>query len=202
MLAVPAAGIVVAVEGGVRVVGVWRGQRRPAWTARAMTGKRGHVELIPFSPERDLPLLGSWLQQPHVSRWWGDPAETLKEVSERPRGGGDALIAAGGVPVGYVRWQVPARKELDAAGLFEVPDEVVDIDIAIGEAKQLDRGIGSAALVILRERLTRAGVTMVMLATAVRNERAVRAYEKAGFTRRRQFVDTDGGTYVLMAFEP
>jgi ribosomal protein S18 acetylase RimI-like enzyme len=167
-----------------------------------MTDERRHVELIAFSPERDLPRLHSWLQQPHVSRWWGDPAETLKEVAERPRGGGEALITAAGVPVGYVRWQVPAREELDAAGLYEVPDEVVDIDIAIGEVEQLGRGIGSAALAILRERLTREGVTMVMLATSVQNERAVRAYEKAGFTRRRQFIDTDGGAYELMAFEP
>jgi aminoglycoside 6'-N-acetyltransferase len=164
-------------------------------------GASEHVELIPFAPERDLDLLRSWLRQAHVSRWWGDPEEALKDASARPHGGGDALIAVGGVPVGYVRWQVPTREELDAAGLQEVPDDVIDIDMAVGEEAWIGRGIGPAALAILRDRLTRAGAKMVVLATSVENERAVRAYEKAAFTRRRQFVDTDGDTYWLMVFE-
>lgn len=40
-----------------------------------------------------------------------------------------------------------------------------------------------------------------MLATSIDNLRAIRAYEKAGFVRRRRFVDTDGGLYWLMVAE-
>ncbi len=165
----------------------------------ADTGK--HVELVPFSPEHDLPLVESWLRQQHVSQWWGDPVKALQEVSQRPRGGGEALIAVDGLPVGYVRWQVPRREELDAAGLHELPDDVVDIDIAVGDAERLGQGIGPAALAIVRDRLAEAGAGTIMLATSVENARAVRAYEKAGFARRRQFVDTDGSSYWLMVFE-
>jgi len=163
-----------------------------------MPGKAAHVQLTPFVPNRDTPLLESWLRRPHVSRWWGDPLKALEEASRPPAGGDEALIAVDGVPVGYVRWQVPAREELDAAGLHELSDDIVDIDIAIGEADLLGRGIGSRVLSILRDRLTRDGGSTVMLATSVDNARAVRAYEKAGFVRRRQFVDTDGGSYWLM----
>jgi len=160
-----------------------------------------NVELVAYCPERHSGLVASWLRQPHVSRWWGDPEKVAQELSLPPSGGGEALIATDGVPVGYVRWQVPARKELDAAGLHEVPDDVVDIDIAIGEVDHLGHGIGSRALAMLRERLVKDGAVMVMLATSVDNTRAVRAYEKAGFSRRREFIDTDGGEYWLLVFE-
>jgi len=43
-------------------------------------------------------------------------------------------------------------EELDAAGLHEVPDDAIDIDIAIGEEELLGKGIGSRALSILRDR--------------------------------------------------
>jgi aminoglycoside 6'-N-acetyltransferase len=90
------------------------------------------------------------------------------------------------------------RRELDAAGLHEVPDDAIDIDIAIGEGDLLGRGIGSRALSILREHLVREGVTTVMFATSVDNTRAIQAYERAGFVRQRQFIDTDGASYWLM----
>ncbi|MBS3957512.1 MAG: GNAT family N-acetyltransferase [Clostridiales bacterium] len=160
-----------------------------------------HVELVSYCPERHGALVASWLHQPHVSRWWGDPKKAAQELSVPPAGGGEAIIAADGAPVGYVRWQTPSRSDLDAAGLFDVPDDVTDIDIAIGETDYLGQGIGTRALVVLRERLVEGGTAMIILATSVANTRAVRAYEKAGFSRRRTFIDTDGGEYWLLTFE-
>lgn len=159
------------------------------------------VELTPFVPERDLALLESWLARPHVSRWWGDPQATLRELSRPPAGGGEAMISVDGERAGYVRWQVPGRGELDAAGLHEVPDDAIDIDIAIGDRDLLGRGIGVQALTVLRDRLIGDGATTIMLATSVDNLRAIRAYEKAGFVRRRRFIDSDGGSYWLMTAE-
>ena len=163
----------------------------------------GHdVALTEFHPERDLHLVESWLRRPHVSQWWGDPDEALLEVTARPHEGGDALIVVDGVPTGYIRWQIPSREELDAAGLSDLPRDVIDIDIAVGEAELLGLGIGSRAVALLRDRLVESGATTVIIATSVDNLRAIRAYEKAGFVRRRRFIDTDGGVYWLFAFEP
>jgi aminoglycoside 6'-N-acetyltransferase len=177
-------------------------QTGQASLARAVLGGEIlDVQLTQFVLERDFALLESWLTRPHVARWWGDPAKALQDVSQPPAGGGEALISVDGAPVGYVRWQVPLRRELDAAGLHEVPDDAIDIDIAIGEGDLLGKDIGSRALSILRERLLREGVTTVMLATSVDNTRAIHAYQRAGFVRRRRFVDTDGGSYWLMVSE-
>ncbi len=160
-----------------------------------------HVELSAFLPERHGDLLRSWLWQPHVSKWWGDPRKTLLEVSKPPTAGGEALITVDGSPVGYLRWQVPDQAELEAAGLHDVPLDAVDIDITVGEIDWIGRGVGPRALMLLVDRLVAGGASTIMLATSVENLQAVRAYEKAGFARRRQFVDTDGGAYWLMTIE-
>lgn len=167
-----------------------------------MVESPGHrVGLADFLPERHGDLLGSWLRRPHVSRWRGDPDKALLEVATPPNEGGEALITVDGRPVGYLRWQVPDRAELDAAGLHEVPPDAVDIDIAVGETAWLGRGVGPQALMLLVDRLVAEGASTIMLATSTTNVRAVRAYETAGFIRRRQFVDTDGGTYWLLTIE-
>ena len=54
---------------------------------------------------------------------------------------------------------------------------------------------------LLVERLVASGTTTIMLAASAEDLQAIRAYEKAGFQRRRQFIDTDGGKYWLMTIE-
>ena len=160
------------------------------------------VSLEAFSPERHGETLAAWAQAPHVARWWGEPATQLEAALRRPVGGGDALIVADGAPVGYVRWERPAREELEAAGLSELPAGTVDIDIAIGEADYLGRGIGSRALAEVVERLAAdQGVPAIILATSVENAAAIRAFEKAGFRRRRTFEDGEHGVMWLLQWE-
>jgi aminoglycoside 6'-N-acetyltransferase len=161
----------------------------------------GQVRLDPFDPDRDRELVAGWLRAPHVARWWGDPDKALREIVQRPAGGGDALIVADDVPVGYVRWQTPTRAELDEAGLHEIPGDAVDIDIAIGDEGYVGRGVGPRALRRLVDRLLGQGrAPMVILATEVENTAAVRAYEKAGFRRRRRFDDPECGPCWLLVF--
>jgi RimJ/RimL family protein N-acetyltransferase len=161
------------------------------------------VRLQPFDPERDAALVSTWVFAPHVSRWWGDPAKALAEVLERPAGGGDALIVADGVPVGYIRWQKLARAELDGSGLSEVCEQTtMDIDIAIGEPEYLGRGVGSRAIGLLVKELDgESGLRTIMITTSIDNVAALRAYEKAGFERRRRFDDADDGEYWLLTRE-
>ncbi len=47
-----------------------------------------------------------------------------------------ALIEADDRKVDLVLWQHPARLELDKAGILDVPESVIDIDIMIGEADE------------------------------------------------------------------
>jgi hypothetical protein len=83
---------------------------------------------------------------------WGDPAANLRLLSEPPANGSwRAIIEADGRKVGLVLWQHPTREELDAAGLTDIPTSVIDIDIMIGEADALGRGLGSGAISLVAE---------------------------------------------------
>jgi len=159
------------------------------------------VRLDPFDPERDADLVSIWVRAPHVSRWWGDPGKTLGEVLARPDGGGDALIVADEVAVGYIRWQKLTRAELDAAGLYEVPEATtIDIDIAVGEPDYIGLGVGSRAIgLLVKDLAANSSLRAIILSTSVDNLVALSAYEKAGFERRRRFDDPEYGECWLLA---
>lgn len=150
------------------------------------------VSLAAFDPEYHLHLVTAWLPQPHVARWWGDAEATLAEIRAHPVAT-EAIIEADGTPVGYLCWQTPSRAELAAAGLADLPADLVDIDLMIGVTHRLGCGIGPEALAQLCVRLRREGATTVGLGTATANRRALRAFEKAGFRPYRDFQEAGVG---------
>lgn len=144
------------------------------------------IRLTPFDQRRDLALLAAWLRRPHVALWWGDPENALAAVRAYPPGH-SALIELDGRPVGFICWNPPAPSELAAAGLDDLPTDLVDVDILIGETDVLGHGVGPEALRLLLARLGADGVRIVGLAAATANLRALKAYEKAGFRPVRDF---------------
>jgi aminoglycoside 6'-N-acetyltransferase len=147
------------------------------------------VTLTHFEPSRDLWILATWLHRPHVGRWWGDPDQALAAVSRLPVAT-QALIHLDARPVGYLCWQVAPQEELVQAGLGDLPEDLVDVDILIGETDAVGQGVGPDALSQLMARLRADGVRVVGLAAATANRRALRAFGKAGFRLFRLFHDS------------
>ncbi|MBP7146265.1 MAG: GNAT family N-acetyltransferase [Acidobacteria bacterium] len=144
--------------------------------------------LADVDPDVNLPMIEAWLHRPHVARWLGDPEQALAAVRRHPPST-QALILINDRPVGFVCWQTLTPGELEAAGLTDLPGDLVDVDIVIGEADALGHGIGPAALNQLFGRLRAEAVLVVGVADAVENRRALRAYEKVGFRTFRDFVE-------------
>ncbi len=159
------------------------------------------VRLDGFDPRLHAELLGTWLRRSHVARWWGDCAEQCEDLLRRPSDA-HAIIVADGTPVGYLCWQRPSQEELDAAGLADLPEDLVDIDIMIGEPDAVGHGTGTRALGLLLDRL-RADprVRFAGLATSVLNQAALRSFEKAGFSQVREFLDPELGPCRYMLTE-
>lgn len=149
---------------------------------------------------RDAEVLLRWLAQPHVAKWWGDPGRAMQYAREcAPES--HALIVASGTPVGYLCWQAPSRQELEAAALTDLQGGLVDIDIFIGDANLLGRGVGTRALELLVARLRRdLPVAFAGLGVSASNTRAIRCFEKAGFRLQREFQDPEWGPcrYLLL----
>jgi aminoglycoside 6'-N-acetyltransferase len=86
-------------------------------------------------------------------------------------------------------------------GFGSQPEGTRGLDQFIGEADMLDCGHGSAFIRAFADRLLALGIPRVVIDPAPANERAIRAYEKAGFCRDR-IVDTPDGPALLMARNP
>ena len=162
------------------------------------------VRLDTFDPTLHSERLLGWLGRPHVARWWGDPQQNLRCLAQRgPETHG--LIVADGTPVGYLCWQTPPQHELEAAGLTDLPEGLVDVDILIGEPALVGQGVGPQALRLLVARFRENPlVSFAGLGTSVSNVRAIRAFEKAGFRLFREFQDPESGPcrYMLMEVRP
>jgi aminoglycoside 6'-N-acetyltransferase len=133
------------------------------------------------------------LEEPDARRWWGDPIVALAEIVEREPGTA-AVVAWDGRPVGVLCWQVPTREELEDAGLADLPRDLVDVDVLIGETDARGHGVAPEALRQLCARLREQGVRLVGMGAAKANEPALVAYVRAGFEPYRDFEE-DGEGY-------
>jgi RimJ/RimL family protein N-acetyltransferase len=142
--------------------------------------------------EGDLPLLHRWFNTPHVSEWWEidgnhHPSLDLVKKHYSPRVTGNEpvdvyLIVHEGTPIGMVQSckldDYPAEK-----ANFGLDRSCAGIDILIGEADYVHRGLGS---VIIRKFLKEIifkeyDVECCIVDPYVENEVAIRAYKKTGF---------------------
>ena len=90
-------------------------------------------------------------------------------------------------------------EQVEAAGLTDVPNGLVDIDILIGDPALLGQGVGSRALELLLARLRRESpVAFAGVGTSVSNTRAVRCFERAGFRLHREFLDPEWGPCMYL----
>lgn len=148
----------------------------------------------------DLPLIERWLHADHVRSTWGDPDTNFQLLRDAPANENwRAIIEADGRKVGLVLWQHPTRRELAEAGLSDIPESVIDIDIMIGEHTDVGLGVGSAAIRLVAEAaLSDPAVPFVMACAQLDNLVSQRAFAKAGFRNEREFDDVPSGRYVLM----
>ncbi len=147
-------------------------------------------------------LMAGWLNRPHVREWW-DPDEppitdTAVAAEYGPRTDPrspttSCVIELGGREAGYVQFYKWGSWP-DEAGDMDVPfdDDSWGLDIFIGEPDLVGVGLGSRAVdLVCRYLFDERRASAIMLTTEIENIRAQRAYEKAGFRRVKEVLDTD-----------
>jgi aminoglycoside 6'-N-acetyltransferase len=168
-----------------------------------MTRDLGDISIRPATGG-DWDLIRRWLRLPEVQRWWGTAASTEAEVRlvmETPSAMA-RLITAGGIPIGY-------GHAIDAlhwgSGLPEAMQPGTwDIDVFVAAADWRGRGAGRRAVELIADEVfTTTLAPAVSVFTSIRNERAVRAYEKAGFRWVRIHDDPiQGPSWMLVKERP
>lgn len=142
----------------------------------------------------DFPLLGRWLAQPHVARWWNH--ETSPEAVERDFGptargeepNEDLLVHVDGEPVALVQrsWLRDDPDYLaELTAVATVPEGALTIDYLIGDAERTGRGLGPEIIRFVVERTWREhpGARAIVVAVHADNRASWRALEKSGFGR-------------------
>jgi RimJ/RimL family protein N-acetyltransferase len=157
----------------------------------------------------DLPLMGRWLEEPHVREWWGDPAVELGHIRDMIEGRDTTrphIFLLGERPLGYIQvWFLGHHQNeswlADSPWLAEFPAEAVGVDLTIGEAGDLSRGIGTAVLKRFVTMLRAEGRETIIIDPDPANHRAIRAYEKAGFLPIPHLIGTTQGILLMQHHE-
>lgn len=150
----------------------------------------------------DYDLLVRWRNQPHVRKWWDPDDSPLTREGAIEQYRSDTLpespstaciVELQGEPIGFMqfyRWSSYAED----ADLVGIPwdEDTWGIDQFIGEPDEVGRGLGTRMVCLLCEYLeSRFEASAIVLTTELGNRTAIRCYEKSGFGKVREVLDTD-----------
>lgn len=166
----------------------------------------GVFQLVPVRPERDVPLLSRWMNDPAVAAFWelAGP-ETVVERHLRPQTDGDGrsvpcLGVLDGIPMSY--WEI-YRADLDPlARHYPARPHDTGVHLLIGAVADRGRGLGTALLRAVADHILdmRPACARVVAEPDLRNTPSVSAFLSAGF-RYSAEVDLPGKRAALMVRE-
>lgn len=165
---------------------------------------RPNIRFVPVTTA-DLPVLRRWLDSPHIREWWGEAETELAKIRDKLEGR-DAtrpyIFLIDGVPAGYIQsWLVGDAVEggdaEEAPWLLDLPADAIGVDLFVGDAADLSKGIGNAVLRAFLAGLFAEGAQTIVIDPDESNRRAIRAYEKAGFVAYDRFRNDNGVTLLM-----
>lgn len=158
---------------------------------------------ITFKPlaSTDISLLQSWLKQPHVGEFWSE-SNDLDKLREKflmqlpARGFHPFVVHLNENPIGHIQYYEACR--IGGGWWPDAQPGIFGMDCMIGEPEWVGKGIGS----IVIERFIhffcqREQVREIIIDPDSENQKAIRAFEKAGFTKV-GIVETPNGCTMLM----
>jgi len=154
---------------------------------------RGEYTALRFVASTDLDFLTTWFSDPEVYQWWDGYPKPREEVAQKYTGRRrpqveSFIIEADGQPIGYIQYGMGGAL-FGSVDMFLIPS-------------RRDRGLGpDAARALVRYLLKEHGWRRVTVDPHADNPRAIRAWEKAGFTPERELPDHPGGPALLMTIE-
>ena len=156
----------------------------------------GDLAFRPIDEDDDVARLAAWLRDPEVGAWWHGLTETYDDRFVREHVLGDeephvtkAIVELDGQAIGFQQWY-PLADEPDVLREYGLrpEDAAYGIDQFIGDSSLHGQGVGTRQVRAVVDWLVGPdgpGARRVFTDPVVENTRAVRCYEKAGFTKVR-----------------
>ena len=151
---------------------------------------RGEFTTVRYATVRDADLLAGWHADPEVARFWDDKTYTREEILAR--------LARPQIAAFVVEVESQAVGFLQAS--FAGEDDVAALDMFLIPSAR-GRGLGPDAAHALTRQLLMAGHARVTVDPYQSNQRAIRAWSKAGFRplEQRQPDHEHTAAWLLMA---
>jgi RimJ/RimL family protein N-acetyltransferase len=157
----------------------------------------------------DLLRMHEWLQRPHIRRWWTG-RETYEEVLAHylPAIEGSKptdlyVIMLGDRAAGFIQTYLVSDHP-EFARRVDVGEDVAGVDLFLADEDVTGKGLGSETLrTFVRDVVFARQETVACIADPdAQNTASLRAFEKAGFRRVRDFFDpTDGQEHTLVRLD-
>ncbi|GGQ01221.1 GNAT family N-acetyltransferase [Streptomyces roseolilacinus] len=167
--------------------------------------EQGTFALRAVDPAADAELVHAWMNDPEVAEYWemAQPRERITAYLREQVGSAHSTPYIGcvdGTPMSY--WEV-YRADLDPLrhhGPVRLRD--AGVHLLLGPSAYRGRGLGAALLRAVSDWLLRTDpyAGRVVAEPDVRNERSVRAFERAGFRLDRR-IDLPGKRAAFMVRE-
>lgn len=163
----------------------------------------GLFHLTPVHLERDLPIIGGWMNDPAVAAFWqlaGSQAQTEDHLRAQLTGDGRSVPCLGmldGTPMSY--WEI-YRADLDPlARHYPARPHDTGVHLLVGDVADRGRGLGSALLRAVADLVLdhRPACARVVAEPDLHNTPSVAAFLNAGF-RYAAEVDLPGKRAALM----
>ncbi len=142
-------------------------------------------------------MLNAWRDLPHVAEWWDDDDVYDADDLRDPRLS-LSVVYCGETPIGFQQsYSVHGWDFKHHFGHF--PKGSRGVDQFIGPADWLGKGHGSGFVRAYVEMLFADGAPVVATDPHPDNARAIRAYEKAGFSAHGPVMETKWGLILPMS---
>jgi RimJ/RimL family protein N-acetyltransferase len=144
----------------------------------------GRFTLSPVKPERDLPVIHRWMNDPEVARYWelAGPLERTEEHVRRQIGLAHTepmLARLSGRPIGY--WELYRAAEDPLARYYQAQPADLGVHLLIGEGDCRGLGLGSLMLRVLADAVQSRSPRRIVAEPDERNLASIRAFTAAGF---------------------
>ena len=155
---------------------------------------------ITFAPleEKHFSNLLTWLNQPHVSKWYGElNTWTRKDIDDKYRTYIDSykiedgikktiyayIIECDGQPIGYIQYYNAYDFNTEGYKVFDsLPKSLAAIDLFIGEISCIGKGIGPQCVKLFLTQYVWPHFDYCLVDPDARNAGALKAFERAGFS--------------------
>jgi len=162
--------------------------------------------------ESDLPLLYTWMQEPHLLAWWGSKPETYEQfVQEFQQEIGigtfktPLLVYCNTEPIGYIQYYCADQPCRDCWATENKPvTGTICLELIIGNRAYLGKGYCShIATEFARKIFTQTDTKKIVVDPCPTNNTAIRCYERSGFTKAKSnsvlpYIETPPERMILM----